>query len=49
MPREIIDTQSSRPAYLRRRIATFIGVAVGLLALAAAGWVYWSHIALPAH
>jgi hypothetical protein len=46
VPREIIDTQSSRPAYVRRRIATFIVVVVVLLALGAAGWwAYGSHYA----
>ena len=43
MPREIIDTQSSRPAYLRRRITTFIVVAVIVLALIVGGWAYWGH------
>lgn len=43
MPREIIDTQSSRPAYLRRRITTFIVVVVIVLALGAGGWAYWGH------
>ena len=49
MPRQIIDTESSRPAYVRRRIATFVAVVVAALALAAAGW-FWmrNHAAIPA-
>lgn len=38
MPRQIIDTESSHPAYVRRRITTFVVIAVIVLALAAAGW-----------
>lgn len=38
MPRQIIDTESSRPAYVRRRITTFVAIAFIVLALAAAGW-----------
>jgi hypothetical protein len=40
MPRQIIDTQSSRPAYVRRRMATFVAIAAAVLALAAAGWYF---------
>ncbi|HTX60268.1 MAG TPA: hypothetical protein VMH02_11420 [Verrucomicrobiae bacterium] len=36
MPRQIIDTESSRPAYIRRRIATFVVWAAVLVAVAAA-------------
>jgi hypothetical protein len=48
MPRQIIDTESSRPAYLRRRITTFVVIAVIVLALAAAGW-FWmrNHSGVP--
>jgi nitrate reductase NapE component len=44
MPRQIIDTESSRPAYVRRRITTFVVVAVVLVALAAVAWaIFRSH------
>jgi hypothetical protein len=48
VPRQIIDTESSRPAYVRRRITTFVVIAVVVLALAAAGW-FWmrNHAAAP--
>jgi hypothetical protein len=38
MPRQIIDTESSRPAYVRRRVTTFVALALIVLVLAAAGW-----------
>jgi len=41
MPRQIIDTETSRPAYQRRRAATFIVIALAVLALAAGGWLLW--------
>jgi predicted negative regulator of RcsB-dependent stress response len=48
MPRQIIDTESSRPAYLRRRITTFVVAALIVAVVAAAGWLYWSrHAASP--
>ena len=43
MPREIIDTASSRPAYIRRRIITAVLYVVLVVALAAAAFVYWEH------
>jgi hypothetical protein len=44
MPRQIIDTESSRPAYVRRRVATFVVVGVVLLLVAAAAWaIFRSH------
>ncbi|MGA8533819.1 MAG: hypothetical protein WB615_06905 [Candidatus Tumulicola sp.] len=43
MPRPIIDVESSRPAYARRRITTFIVTLVVIVVLAAAVWLYWSH------
>ena len=48
MPRQIIDTESSRPAYVRRRVTTFVVIAVIVLALAAVGW-FWmrNHSAVP--
>ncbi len=39
MPRQIIDTESSRPAYVRRRVTTFVVIAIVVLALAAVAWV----------
>ena len=48
MPRQIIDTESSRPAYVRRRVTTFVVIAVVVLALAAAGWFLMrNHAAAP--
>jgi hypothetical protein len=49
VPRLIIDTESSRPAYVRRRITTFVVTAVVVLAILAAGW-FWmrNHWAAPA-
>ena len=43
MPRQIIDVESSRPAYVRRRVTTFIVTLVILLALAVGVWLYLSH------
>ena len=39
MPRQIIDTESSRPAYVRRRVATF--VAIGIPVAIAIGIAIW--------
>ncbi|HTA37715.1 MAG TPA: hypothetical protein VK760_01495 [Candidatus Acidoferrales bacterium] len=39
MPRQIIDTESSRPAYVRRRVTTFVVIGVILACLAVAAWV----------
>jgi hypothetical protein len=39
MPRQIIDTESSRPAYVRRRVTTFVVIGVVLAALVAVAWV----------
>ena len=49
MPRSIIDTESSRPAYERRRatIAIVILVAFGLLATG--GWFAMVHHAFHTH
>lgn len=38
MPRQIIDTESSRPAYVRRRVRRLMVWLVVLLVLAAAWW-----------
>jgi hypothetical protein len=42
VPRAIIDTQSSRPAYVRRRIGQAI-IVVFLVALVAAGLYFYLH------
>jgi hypothetical protein len=40
MPRQIIDTESSRPAYVRRRVASFVVSALILLVAAAGAWFF---------
>jgi hypothetical protein len=50
MPRQIIDTESSRPAYVRRRIFTTIAYVVGGAVLAVAVWALWLRSAVhPGH
>lgn len=44
MPRQIIDTESSRPAYVRRRITTFVVLAVILILTAVAVWLFWGRL-----
>ena len=44
MPRQIIDTESSAPAYRRRRVTTFVVIAVVLAALALGAWLAWPHL-----
>jgi hypothetical protein len=46
VPRQIIDTESSRPAYVRRRIATFVVTAAVVLAIAATAWFLWGRYAV---
>lgn len=44
MPRQIIDTESSRPAYVRRRILTFVVAVLVLAAVAGVAWaIFRSH------
>jgi hypothetical protein len=43
MPRQIIDTESSRPAYVRRRVSTLVAVLIAAAALAAGAWLLWGH------
>ena len=43
MPREIIDTATSRPAYVRRRLVTTAATIVVLLALAFIIWTVFGH------
>jgi hypothetical protein len=38
MPRQIIDTESSRPAYVRRRVTTFVVIGIVAIVLAAVAW-----------
>jgi hypothetical protein len=40
MPRQIIDVESSRPAYVRRRVTTFVVIVLIAVAIALAGWLY---------
>lgn len=47
MPRQIIDVESSRPAYLRRRVVTWVVVLVVAAVAALAAWLIWGHQALP--
>lgn len=46
MPRQIIDTESSRPRYVRRIVLTVVVavlVVAVLLVLAFAGWGHFAH------
>jgi hypothetical protein len=43
VPRQIIDTESSRPAYVRRQVTTFVAIVLVAAILAFAGWWYWGH------
>jgi hypothetical protein len=44
MPRQIIDTESSQPAYVRRKVTTFVVIVVVLVVLAAIAWaIFRSH------
>lgn len=47
MPRQIIDVESSRPAYVRRRVVAWVVVLVVAAAVAIAAWLIWGHQALP--
>ncbi|HKU80953.1 MAG TPA: hypothetical protein VJP76_02195 [Candidatus Tumulicola sp.] len=47
MPRQIIDVESSRPAYVRRRLTTWIVAVAVIVAAAVAAWLTWGHHALP--
>lgn len=46
MPRQIIDVESSRPAYVRRRVTTWIVVLVVAVAVAVVVWLGFGHPAL---
>jgi hypothetical protein len=48
MPRQIIDTESSRPAYVRRKIRTFVAIALAVIVLVAAAWFSWKNHVMPA-
>ena len=43
MPRQIIDVESSRPAYVRRRVATWVVVLLAAVVLAVVAWLIWGH------
>lgn len=47
MPRQIIDVESSRPAYVRRRVTTWVVVVVVAVVVAVAAWAVWGHHPLP--
>jgi len=50
VPRQIIDTESSRPAYVRRRVFAMVAYVVGGAILAVAVWALWLHSAVhPGH
>jgi hypothetical protein len=42
MPRQIIDTESSRPRYVRRLALTYVLVVLAVVALLAAGYAVWA-------
>ena len=42
MPRQIIDTESSRPQYVRRLVVTYVVVTLAVIVLLAAAYVIWS-------
>ena len=42
MPRQIIDTESSRPLYVRRLVVTYVVVILAVIVLLAAAYVIWS-------
>jgi hypothetical protein len=48
MPRQIIDTESSRPAYLRRRLVTLATTIVVVAAVAGVALLVWGRHLLPA-
>ncbi|HEY1654344.1 MAG TPA: hypothetical protein VGF86_04435 [Candidatus Tumulicola sp.] len=47
MPRQIIDTESSRPAYVRRRLVSLAAAILAIAAAAGVAWVAWAHHLLP--
>ena len=47
MPREIIDTATSRPAYIRRRIIATVLYVLIVAAVLAGAFVYWEHHHVP--
>jgi len=48
MPRSIIDTESSRPAYVRRNVTLAIGVVVVAIVLALVVFEIARHVRVPA-
>jgi hypothetical protein len=49
MPRQIIDTESSRPRYVRRLIITWVVLAVIAAILVLAAFAVYGRFARPAH
>jgi hypothetical protein len=43
LPRQIIDTESSRPAYVRRRTQRLVFAVLIVILLAVAGWLLVRH------
>lgn len=48
MPRQIIDTESSHPAYLRRRLLTLTATIVAVVAVAGVAFLVWGRHLVPA-
>jgi hypothetical protein len=49
MPRQIIDTESSRPRYVRRLIVTWVVLAIVVAILVVAAFAAYGRFAGPAH
>jgi uncharacterized SAM-binding protein YcdF (DUF218 family) len=45
LPRQIIDTESSRPAYVRRRTRRLLVTLLIIILLVVAGWLLVRHLA----
>lgn len=49
MPRQIIDTESSRPRYVRRLVITWVVLAIVLAVLVFLAFAVYGRFAQPAH
>lgn len=49
MPRQIIDTESSRPQYVRRLVVTWVVLAIVVVILVFAAIAVYGRFAQPAH
>jgi hypothetical protein len=49
MPRQIIDTESSRPRYVRRLVVTWIALAIIVVILVFVAIAVYGRFAQPAH